>query len=181
MKFQNLAYTVQKLCFASKSVTGGHTHGRTDGRTHVPEAICPSNFFEVGGIMTVEKQKRTKRVPSPTCGKCVIISLLGETITQILEPREFCGSVQQNKYHFCLIRVTTHILHQPSHGNMPLPHTRTAKIQIRSQPTCVIAVHTDQGISCAFTISLDIIEHIDRDGPDQTVYVCRLNWASQFT
>ena len=26
------------------------TEGRTDGRTNNPEAICPSNFFEVGGI-----------------------------------------------------------------------------------------------------------------------------------
>ena len=46
---------VQKLCYASKSVTEGRTGGRTDGRTHartnVPEAICPSNFFEVGGII----------------------------------------------------------------------------------------------------------------------------------
>ena len=26
----------------------GRTDGRTDGRTNNPEAICPSNFFEVG-------------------------------------------------------------------------------------------------------------------------------------
>ena len=25
---------------------------QTDGRTNNPEAICPSNFFEVGGIKT---------------------------------------------------------------------------------------------------------------------------------
>ena len=47
MKFQNNA---------SKSVTNGRTdgrkEGRTDGRTNNPEAICPSNFFEVGGIIT---------------------------------------------------------------------------------------------------------------------------------
>ena len=35
-----------KLCYASKSVG----NGQTDGRTYNPEAICPSNFFEVGGI-----------------------------------------------------------------------------------------------------------------------------------
>ena len=29
----------------------GRTDGRTDGRTNNPEAICPSNFFEVGGII----------------------------------------------------------------------------------------------------------------------------------
>ena len=28
------------------------TDGRTDGRPNNPEAICPSNFFEVGGIKT---------------------------------------------------------------------------------------------------------------------------------
>ena len=29
------------------------TDGRTDGRTNNPEAICPSNFLEVGGINTI--------------------------------------------------------------------------------------------------------------------------------
>ena len=29
--------------------------GRTDRRTNNPEAICPSNFFEVGGIMRTKK------------------------------------------------------------------------------------------------------------------------------
>ena len=29
----------------------GRTEGRTDRQTNNPEAICPSNFFEVGGIM----------------------------------------------------------------------------------------------------------------------------------
>ena len=33
--------------------TDGRTDGRMDGRTNNPEAICPSNFFEVGGIMNV--------------------------------------------------------------------------------------------------------------------------------
>ena len=46
---------VLKLYYASKSVTNGRTdgwtEGRTDGRTNNPEAICPSNFFEVGGII----------------------------------------------------------------------------------------------------------------------------------
>ena len=32
-------------------MTNGRTDGRTDGRTNNPEAICPSNFFEVGGII----------------------------------------------------------------------------------------------------------------------------------
>ena len=29
--------------------------GRTDGRTNNPEAICPSNFLEVGGIITCNR------------------------------------------------------------------------------------------------------------------------------
>ena len=49
--FKTVAFTVLKLCYASKSVTNGRTDGRTDGRTNNPEAICPSNFFEVGGII----------------------------------------------------------------------------------------------------------------------------------
>ena len=42
---------VQKLCYAPKSVT--------DGRTNVPEAICPSNFFEVGGIIIIKYSSLT--------------------------------------------------------------------------------------------------------------------------
>ena len=41
--FKIIACRVHKLCYASKSVT--------HGRTNEPEAICPSNFFEVGGIV----------------------------------------------------------------------------------------------------------------------------------
>ena len=33
MKFQKVAFTVLKLCYASKSVTNGWTDGRTEGRT----------------------------------------------------------------------------------------------------------------------------------------------------
>ena len=40
--------------------TDGRKDGRTDGRTNNPEAICPSNFFEVGGInMGVNDKVRT--------------------------------------------------------------------------------------------------------------------------
>ena len=52
--FKTVAFTVLKLCYASKSVMNGRMdrqkEGRMDGRTNNPEAICPSNFFEVGGI-----------------------------------------------------------------------------------------------------------------------------------
>ena len=48
MKFQNSSIHGSKVMLCIKSVT----NGRTDGWTNNPEAICPSNFFEVGGIIT---------------------------------------------------------------------------------------------------------------------------------
>ena len=53
MKFQNSSIHGFKvmLCIKKRDErTDGRTEGRTDGRTNNPEAICPSNFFEVGGI-----------------------------------------------------------------------------------------------------------------------------------
>ena len=55
MKFQNSSIHGFKvmLCIKKRDErTDGRTEGRTDGRTNNPEAICPSNFFEVGGIKT---------------------------------------------------------------------------------------------------------------------------------
>ena len=54
MKFQNSSIHGFKvmLCIKERDEqTDGRTEGQTDGRTDDPEAICPSNFFEVGGIM----------------------------------------------------------------------------------------------------------------------------------
>ena len=42
--------TCLKLCYASKNMS----NGRTDGRMDAPEAICPSNFFEGGGLTKAE-------------------------------------------------------------------------------------------------------------------------------
>ena len=53
MKFQNSSIHSFKvmLCIKKRDErTDGWTEGWTDGRTNNPEAICPSNFFEVGGI-----------------------------------------------------------------------------------------------------------------------------------
>ena len=53
MKFQNSSihgFTVM-LCIKKRDE---RMDGRTDGRTNNPEAICPSNFFEVGGIKNHE-------------------------------------------------------------------------------------------------------------------------------
>ena len=45
MKFQNSSIHGFKVMLCIKK-----RDERTDGRTNNPEAICPSNFFEVGGI-----------------------------------------------------------------------------------------------------------------------------------
>ena len=34
------------------------TGGRKDGWTNNPEAICPSNFFEVGGITKIARSNK---------------------------------------------------------------------------------------------------------------------------
>ena len=59
MKFQNPSmYGLEvMLCIKKRN---GRTDGRTHARTNVPEAICPSNFFEVGGIKTVGGVKGTR-------------------------------------------------------------------------------------------------------------------------
>ena len=56
MKFQNSSIHGFKVMLCIKK-RDERTEGRTDGRTNNPEAICPSNFFEVGGI----KRKKTKQ------------------------------------------------------------------------------------------------------------------------
>ena len=45
MKFQNSRIHGFKVMLCIKK-----RDERMDGRTNNPEAICPSNFFEVGGI-----------------------------------------------------------------------------------------------------------------------------------
>ena len=46
MKFQDSSFNGLKVTVRTKSVT----HARTHARTHAPKAICPINFFKVGGI-----------------------------------------------------------------------------------------------------------------------------------
>ena len=49
MKFQDFSFNGLKVKVGTKSVT----HPRTHARTHAPKAICPINFFKVGGINMV--------------------------------------------------------------------------------------------------------------------------------
>ena len=58
MKFRNSSIHGFKVMLCIKK-RDEWTEGWTDGRTNNPEAICPSNFFEVGGIKT--KQNKTKK------------------------------------------------------------------------------------------------------------------------
>ena len=46
MKFQDSSFNSLKVTVGTKSVT----HARTHEPTHAPKAICPINFFKVGGI-----------------------------------------------------------------------------------------------------------------------------------
>ena len=47
MKFQDSSFNGLKVTVGTKSVT----HARTHPRTQAPKAICPINFFKVGGII----------------------------------------------------------------------------------------------------------------------------------
>ena len=50
MKFQDSSFNGLKVTVSTKSVTHATTHARTPPPTHAPKAICPINFFKVGGI-----------------------------------------------------------------------------------------------------------------------------------
>ena len=51
MKFQDSSFNGLKVTVGTKSVT----HSRTHAPTHAPKAICPINFFKVGGITSSPK------------------------------------------------------------------------------------------------------------------------------
>ena len=45
------------LCIKKRDKwTDGRKDGQMDGQMNAPEAICPSNFFEVGGIKKVNQK-----------------------------------------------------------------------------------------------------------------------------
>ena len=52
MKIQDSSFNGLKVTVGTKSVTHAPTHPLTDA----PKAICPINFFKVGGIKIGEKQ-----------------------------------------------------------------------------------------------------------------------------
>ena len=82
MKFQNSSIHGFKvmLCIKKRDErtdgrTEGRTDGRTDGRTNNPEAICPSNFFEVGGIKTCKMNSDVPIVPLMLVKSIIIVYL----------------------------------------------------------------------------------------------------------
>ena len=64
MKFQDSSSNGLKVTVGTKSVT----HPRTHPPTHAPKAICPINFFKVGGII----KEYTTTSLGPTEIDCVI-------------------------------------------------------------------------------------------------------------
>ena len=66
MKFQNSSIHGFKVMLCIKK-RDERTDGRTDGWTNNPEAICPSNFFEVGGITRMCSQWHTIINPQTLC------------------------------------------------------------------------------------------------------------------
>ena len=54
MKFQDSSFNGLKVTVGTKSVTHPRTHPPTHTPTHAPKAICPINFFKVGGIITTK-------------------------------------------------------------------------------------------------------------------------------
>ena len=53
-KFGNSSIHRSKVMLCIKK-RDERTDGRTDGRMNNPEAICLSNFFEVGGIINIKE------------------------------------------------------------------------------------------------------------------------------
>ena len=53
MKFQDSSFNGLKVTVGTKSVT----HTPTHAPTHAPKAICPINFFKVGGIKNFRKMR----------------------------------------------------------------------------------------------------------------------------
>ena len=61
MKFQDSSFKGLKVTVGTKSVT----HPRTHPPTHAPKAICPINFFKVGGINSTVKDQTAPKGSAP--------------------------------------------------------------------------------------------------------------------
>ena len=59
MKIQDSSFNGLKVTVGTKSVTHAPTHPLTDA----PKAICPINFFKVGGIISLHQSVCNKTCP----------------------------------------------------------------------------------------------------------------------
>ena len=60
MKFQDSSFNGLKVTVGTKSVT--------HARTHAPKAICPINFFKVGGINMLKRLHASGRIRNHDLG-----------------------------------------------------------------------------------------------------------------
>ena len=86
--FKTVVYTVLKLCYASKRVR--------NRRTIAPEAICPSNFFEVGGIKTYVSPQLPLIYRKFTHNNC-LSSLQAHTLREYRGANDFLGKWFQRR------------------------------------------------------------------------------------
>ena len=63
MKIQDSSFNGLKVTVGTKSVTHARTHALTDA----PKAICPINFFKVGGIIIMREDYRTVETALKHC------------------------------------------------------------------------------------------------------------------
>ena len=63
MKFQDSSFNDLKVTVGTKSVT--------HARTHAPKAICPINFFKVGGITIKQKALDYSLCLNDWCKGCI--------------------------------------------------------------------------------------------------------------
>ena len=78
--------------FQNRSIHGSKVNRRTDRQTDKPKAICPSNFFKVGGI------KITYNTAKNESGLTQLI-MMGESIRQIWVNRVY------NTYQGCVTQM----------------------------------------------------------------------------
>ena len=77
MKFQDSSFNGLKVTVGTKSVT----HAPTHPPTHAPKAICPINFFKVGGII---KAVDNNQVTTPHNMYMFMYNILFENFDEML-------------------------------------------------------------------------------------------------
>ena len=89
MKFQDSSFNGLKVTVGTKSVT----HPSTHAPTHAPKAICPINFFKVGGIKRRLETHFIFRVIICFYLRTLITPLLKQITNSIMEILRNIGSL----------------------------------------------------------------------------------------